>query len=247
VAQQDSGLKQSRSSVRAVIFFAWVMFSTVLYGMAVVLVSPFSRSATRWLGRKWCRQQLAVAGIDVTVTGDEQLSPDGRYIVIANHASHLDIPILMAAFPVDLYFMAKKELFRIPFFGWGIRAMGHIAVDRTNARSARKAISHAVEQIHRKRISVVLFPEGTRTPNGEIGPFKQASFALPVEAGMPVLPVYIDGTFTALPKKTLAIQPAHVTIRIAPPVPADTVAAADRKELAGIVRDTIVKMKKGVA
>ncbi len=234
----------ARFSPRAALFLFWTAVSTVLYGIAVLAFSPISKRVARWIGDQWCKQLLFVAGIRVTVTGKEYLDPSGRYIVIANHSSHLDIPILMALFPVTLHFMAKKELFRIPFFGWGIRAMGHIAVDRSNPRNARKAISKAVEQMRTHNISVVLFPEGTRTTTGRIGEFKQASLALAVEAGMPVLPVLLSGSYDALPKKTWAVKPARVRIQIAQPIPGDAVAKTDRKQLAQNVRAILLSMQK---
>jgi 1-acyl-sn-glycerol-3-phosphate acyltransferase len=181
-----------------------------------------------------------MCGIRVTTTGGEKLDRKARYVFIANHQSYFDIPVLYAGLPFSLSFIAKKELFFIPFFGWGIAAIGHIWIDRDNARAARKSITRAISKLNRQCISLVLFPEGTRSITGEVGEFKRGSFTLALEAGVPVVPVSILGTRDVLPKKSRRFSPGTTTLVIGDPIVPAELSKLDKTKLSELVRERIV-------
>jgi 1-acyl-sn-glycerol-3-phosphate acyltransferase len=152
------------------------------------------------------------------VKGLDKLKRDARYVFFANHQSALDIPILFSGLSRQLCFIAKKELFLIPFFGWGMAAVGHVRIDRSNARKARDSLSRGVEHLKRHNLSLMLFPEGTRSVDGTLGKFKQGSFALALNAGVAVVPVVIKKANERLPKKSLLVKPGEVCLEIGDPI-----------------------------
>ncbi|MDD2501921.1 MAG: lysophospholipid acyltransferase family protein, partial [Geobacter sp.] len=147
---------------------------------------------------------LGLAGINVSVSGTELL-PDGPIIVMSNHASNFDILTMQGYFPRPLSWIAKKELFSIPVFGWSMRRGGYIALDRGDGRKALKSMDEAAQQI-RSGTSVTIFPEGTRTRDGQLLPFKRGGFLLAVRAGVPVVPVSITGSFAINPGGSLGLN-----------------------------------------
>lgn len=220
--------------------FLWAFISTVFYGTATILVSIFNTRLARYIAHLWCIHLLFLCGVRVRTVGAEKLSRKERYVFIANHQSFFDIPALYAGLPFSLSFIAKKELFFIPFFGWGIAAIGHIWIDRENARMARKSITRAIGKLKRRRISLVLFPEGTRSITGEVGEFRRGSFTLAIEAGVGVVPVSIVGTRDILPKKSLFFKTGTVILVIGDPLFPGDLAGLDKSKLSDIIRERIV-------
>jgi len=223
-----------------IVIYIWVTISTIVYGTSIIFLSIFNTRIARSIARLWCLHLLALCGVGVTIKGAEKLSRKERYVFIANHQSFFDIPTLYAGLPFSLSFIAKKELFFIPFFGWGIAAIGHIWIDREHARKARKSITRATEKLKRRGICLVLFPEGTRSITGEVLDFKRGSFSLAFEAGVPVVPVSVCGTRDVLPKKTMLFRARQTTLVIGDPVyPAD-LAAMDKQTLSDTIRQRII-------
>ena len=225
--------------VRGFITAIWVLLTTVIYSLPCILLARKSTALGIFLSRLWCSQMLSLAGARLRVVGLEKLDPCGKYIFVANLQSHFDIPALFAVLPFRLVFAAKKELFRIPFFGWGIAALGHITIDRDSARKARQSLTAAVNRLKNENICTVIFPEGTRSLDGSLGEFKRGSFTMAVESGLPVVPVFINGTGTVLPKKALLPRPAAVTITLGTPI---ATAGDDKETLSGAVRQCIASM-----
>jgi 1-acyl-sn-glycerol-3-phosphate acyltransferase len=219
--------------------FLWLLASTAAYGTACVAAGIFSRKFAQGIGRAWCRHLLCLIGVRVRVTGVEKLVRSACYAFFANHQSALDIPVLYAGLPYPLCFIAKKELFRIPFFGWGIAAMGHVRIDRSSARKARDSFIRGVERCKKHSFSLVLFPEGTRSVDGTLGEFKQGSFTLAREAGIKVVPVALRLARERLPKKGLLVRPGPVDLVIGDPLDP---AGMDKRELSLNVRGCIEKM-----
>jgi 1-acyl-sn-glycerol-3-phosphate acyltransferase len=223
------------------VVIVWAFLSTVAYGTAAIVFSVINNRMARYIAHLWCIHLLLLCGVRVRTVGAEKLSGKERYVFIANHQSFFDIPTLYAGLPFSLSFIAKKELFFIPFFGWGIAAIGHIWIDRENARLARKSITRAIGKLQRQRISLVLFPEGTRSISGEVGEFRRGSFTLAIEAGVPVVPISIVGTRNVLPKKSFFFRAGTTTVVVGDPIPACDCAKLDKNELSAIVRERIVK------
>jgi len=179
-----------------------------------------------------------------TVHGLENLKPKQKYIFVGNHESALDIPIALATLPYNIVFMAKKELFRIPLFGWAMWAVGMIRVDRQNREQAKLSVQRALDKIARQEISVLVYPEGTRTYTGEMQRFKKGSFILAIQTGLPVVPITICGAFDVVPKKSLVLKQGMVELFIDPPLPTADLTLADRDQLMQNTREIILARKK---
>lgn len=197
---------------------------------------PASARVMRWWGRAFVR----IGGWTVATEGAENLPPEGA-ILVANHQSLLDIPLLVAAFDREVKFLAKAELGRIPVFGRSMRAAGNLFVDRDDPRDAVRVIREAGGAMRRGDV-IVIFPEGTRSPDGSIGEFKPGAFFIARKTGAPLVPVYVGGSAAALPKGTFIARPAPLVARVLPPVAAD--AALSLEEMAAEARRRIVAARE---
>jgi 1-acyl-sn-glycerol-3-phosphate acyltransferase len=204
--------------LRRLLTLFWGVLSTSIYGLAVICARFFSVELPRRISRIWARQLLAVGGVHSRVWGLEKIDPAGKYIFVSNHQSLLDIPCMLANVPLPLTFIAKKELFSVPIFGQGIKSLGHVCVDRSSARKARESFTRAVERLQKEDISLVIFPEGTRSVTGALGDFHRGSFTLAVESGLPVVPIAVVDTRKALPKNSMFIRSTEVALRIGDPI-----------------------------
>jgi 1-acyl-sn-glycerol-3-phosphate acyltransferase len=170
----------------------------------------------RWQ-RGWARGLFKLCGIELEVHGAEHMSADGAYVIVANHASYMDIPALFAALPKLPQFMAKSELARIPFLGAALRAGRHILVSRGNHGTARSSLDNAAEKL-KAGAAILMFPEGTRSTRDEIGRFKTGAFRLAKLGEIPILLVGISGTRYVLPKHGRLIKRHRVSVHIGPPL-----------------------------
>jgi 1-acyl-sn-glycerol-3-phosphate acyltransferase len=196
------------------VLWGGVSFLTLLFALLDLLIAfPLSLifdKGTRWKihqnSIRWSRLIIAWSSIwRIVVTGREHLQKGKHYIIVANHQSLLDILAVCAALPINFKFLAKRELFRIPFMGWSMTAAGYIPVDRASHKSGRDAM-HRITRVLKKGVSVLLFPEGTRSPDGKIHAFKMGAFKLARENNVEILPLVVDGTGQALPKKSWLIK-----------------------------------------
>jgi 1-acyl-sn-glycerol-3-phosphate acyltransferase len=166
----------------------------------------------------WARLLITGSGITTNVRGLEQVPEGGRYVVLSNHCSHLDGPVLVLALPDPVYFVIKRELARIPIWGPATLRVGFIAIDRGDTAQARAELARAVEAVRGGR-TVLVFPEGTRSPDGRLQGFKKGGFHLAVDAQVPILPVTVNGSAALLPKGAKAPRPGHVDVIVHPPIP----------------------------
>jgi 1-acyl-sn-glycerol-3-phosphate acyltransferase len=209
-----------------------IVLSTVVLGMASMSTTLFDRSgnAAHRVARIWARVLLAVSFIRVRSTGTEKLDPAGSYVFVANHASYMDIPALMAVLPQQFRFFAKKGLYQIPFLGWHLRWAGHLPVDRSNARNSLKSMSAGAQAIRDRAISLLLFPEGGRSPEG-LREFREGAAYIAIKAGVPVVPVGIVGMRELLPMDSIHIRSGKVQVRVGAPIPTEGLKPAGRAEL----------------
>jgi len=239
VAEQNRGINPGISVLHNIIIIIWTIASAVFYGCGSILLSIVSVKVGRMSEVLFHRQILQVCGVRVVTEGLERIDKNQRYIFLANHQSYFDIPVLSHGIGRHLSFVAKKELFAIPFFGWGMSAVGHVKIDRANPRKARQSIAEAIEILKRKNISLVLFPEGTRSPTGKLSLFKRASLTVALEAGVPIVPVAICGSWKINKKNSLHIVPGTVKLIITEPIPAAIAQNMDKTQLTENVRDSI--------
>lgn len=221
-----------------------VVLSTMFFSLLGVLggLVRAPHELYDWIHRTWARSVLAAAGARVEIEGLEHSAPGRAQILVANHQSMLDIWALMAAVPASLRFVAKKELSRIPVFSAACRAAGHVFIDRTRAGEAAESIRAAGERMRREGLTLVLFPEGTRSSDGALGRFRRGAFALAIETRADLVPVAIEGGGRILGRGAKRITPGTIRIRLAPPVPLAGLSAEDRDALVEDTRETVAGM-----
>lgn len=203
--------------------------ATALIAVVAFVTLPFNRNEKLYhrIGRFWSRLLLRICGVRVELHGAEHCAHGASVIYAANHASMLDIPVVIASVPDDIRLVYKKELEKIPVFGWGLRYGSYIGIDRGRGTEARKSLEEAVEKI-RRGASVLLFVEGTRTSDGKLQPFKRGAFNLAARSGVPVIPLTINGTYALVPKHSLRIRPGTVHLHFDPPITVED-AGGDRE------------------
>lgn len=165
----------------------------------------------------WAPKVLAQAGVSVVVTGTEHLPQNQPCIYIMNHQSNFDVPAVFMALPVPICFVSKAELRKIPIFGHAMDALGMIFIDRSNPARAIESIKNGAELI-RGGVNVMAFPEGTRSPDGEVGRFKRGIFTLAMEAKVPIVPMAIDGSWDVLPPGVVVPRSGEMRVRIGQPI-----------------------------
>ncbi|MBP6671506.1 MAG: 1-acyl-sn-glycerol-3-phosphate acyltransferase [Bacteroidetes bacterium] len=217
----------------------------VPFSILAIFSLPFDRSGKIyfWSGRTWTRFSLFMFNISMEVKGLEKVDPYGNYILVSNHASMFDIPVMMNTFP-HIRIMFKKELSYVPFWGWALRWGHHIMVDRSKGSEAMKSLDRAVNDV-RKGGQVLLFAEGTRTRDGKLLPFKRGAFSLAAKSGVPLIPVTINGSFKILPKGSFDIRPSQIEILIDTPIETkNIVSREDEIKLMNTVKEIITRNYK---
>jgi 1-acyl-sn-glycerol-3-phosphate acyltransferase len=179
-------------------------------------------------------------GIEVDVKGLEHVRRDQAQIFVANHQGFFDIFALNGFLPVQLRWVAKSSLFKIPFVGWSMAASGYIPVERENRKKSYQAFLATIEQLKAGN-SIVIFPEGTRSEDGTIGPFKKGGPLLSVRSGAPLVPVTLLGTGSIIKKGSGTIKPGRIQIIISPPLSSQTVKDDKEENVLHNLRDIICK------
>lgn len=221
------------------IVIATVLFATA--SLAISVIDPRKRRQTA-VAAAWARTLLAVSGVRVKVEGLEKISKDGSYIFVSNHLSYMDTPVALANIPVQFRFLAKRGLFQIPFLGWHLARAGHIRVPRGDARAAVKTMFEAAQIVREQGISLLIFPEGGRSRQGEMGPFKEGAALIAIRAGVPLVPVGLKGTREVLPFGSGHIRGGVVKMRIGDPIPTSGASERDRVALTDEARRKIVAL-----
>ncbi|MBV8071839.1 MAG: 1-acyl-sn-glycerol-3-phosphate acyltransferase [Acidobacteriaceae bacterium] len=220
-----------------------IVLATVFFGTISLIVSFFDSTGAVQIrvARAWARTLLSVSGIRVRVEGLEQIDPAGSYVFISNHLSYMDTPVALANVPVQFRFLAKRGLFQIPFLGTHLSRAGHIPVPREDPRAAVKTMQLAAETIRQKRISLLIFPEGGRSHDGVLRPFKEGGAYIAIRAGVPVVPMVMLGTRELLPYGGGVVLSGTVTLRILEPIDTQGLTLRDRGALTDRVRELIVQ------
>ncbi len=183
------------------------------------------------IARPYIRLGFKICGIKVKVEGLRNIPKDKNFIIMSNHQSLLDIPILMLVIPRKFSFIAKKQLFRIPILGWDLKLQGHFGIDRENPRKAVRQMAHIKQEVQNGR-SLLIFPEGTRTIDGSLHPFKRGGFTLAAETGTTILPVRLTDMHKIINKKSFKLTPGTVTIKFHKPIPIQKLPKSQAKDRA---------------
>lgn len=231
---------------RTLYLFVVTFAATLVVAPLVTLVSLFDSSSPRIdrLIRVWARIIVRAAGLQLRVSGADEIHPDRRYILVANHSSYLDIPVMLAAIPQPIRFLAKASLFTIPIFGWGLKAAGFVPVDRKNRSKAVASFDLATSRIERGN-SLVIFAEEGRSREREMMPFQRGAFLLAIKSRLPIVPVGLVGTYDALPPGRFTLQPGEVEVKLAPPIEVEGMSVRAKDELIERTRNRICDLLEG--
>jgi 1-acyl-sn-glycerol-3-phosphate acyltransferase len=212
---------------------------TVVLGTISIVTTLFDRSgdAGHWCARTWSTLILKTTGVRVAVRGLERVDPRRSYVFAANHQSIYDIPILFASIPLQLRIVAKASLGSIPFLGWHLHRTGHLLVNRKHpGADIVEKMRRLVSESH----SLIVFPEGTRSEDGSVGRFKKGPFLVAIDAGLPVVPVTIEGSRRVMAKGRLMVCPGDVRLTIHEPMPTSGVNRTDVIGFGERVRKAVV-------
>jgi 1-acyl-sn-glycerol-3-phosphate acyltransferase len=197
---------------------------TIVLGAASIASSVFDRRGhfAHRCARAWSWLILKTTGIRVTVEGVDRLTPGTTYVFVSNHQSIYDTPVLFASLPYQLRIIAKESLARFPVLGWHLKRGRHLFVDRRHPD--RAGILNRWRSLVSEGLSLMIFAEGTRSPDGHVARFHAGSFLLAIEAGLPIVPLAVVGTRRVMPKGRLQTEPADVRLVIHDPIPAPVIA-----------------------
>jgi 1-acyl-sn-glycerol-3-phosphate acyltransferase len=226
------------SRLRAYLFIdPLIVLATVVFGTISLVTSMFDKTGhtQHAVARMWGRVLLMVSGVRMRVEGAEKLDPSRGYVLVANHRSLMDTPVVLASIPVQLRFFAKKGLFGVPLIGGHLRRAGHLPVERENPRASLRSLSDGARLIRARQVSVLIFPEGGRAP-AEMREFKEGAAYLAIKAGVPAVPIGITGTREVLPMASSHVRPHTVTVRIGDPIPTEGAGLDYRGELTRLLQ-----------
>ena len=220
----------------------WCLFCCTSF-IVVMLITFSSRNAVRLVGSVWGPGMMLLTGTRLSVVGRERLNLKQPSIYVSNHVSFLDIPAIASAVRTPLYFVAKKELKKMPIIGWFIWAVGMIFIDRSNREKAYASLTKAGELVRGGK-DVITFPEGTRSKDATLKKFRKGSFHLAREAGVPIVPLYVHGTHLIWPTGTTKIRPGKLTVHIGEPIAPELFEGQSLDEMADMARKAVLALQQ---
>ena len=222
-----------------------IIVSTAIMGSISLVVALWDTNGNTQLkvARVWARMLLFIAGAKVKTIGLEKVDSGVSYVIVSNHVSYMDTPVLLAHLPVNFRFMAKQELFKVPFIGPHLTKAGHISVPLDDWRAALKVLANVGVVLVEKGQSVLMFPEGGRSLDGELQDFKDGAAYLAIKGRVKILPVCIIGIHDVLPMHSGHMRPGKVTLRIGDPIEVDGLKTSDRVELTERLKGAIGEMQ----
>jgi 1-acyl-sn-glycerol-3-phosphate acyltransferase len=215
-----------------------IILATIVFATVSVAVSLFDATGRRQarIAVAWSRALLKISGVKGEVEGLENISPNGVYVFASNHASYMDTPVVLGNIPVQFRFLAKRGLFMIPFLGTHLQRAGHIPVFRGNARQNLKTLVMAAETVQKRGISLLIFPEGGRSQDGRLGQFSEGAAYIAIKAGVPLVPLTLQGTRAVLPFGSGLPRPGRIRMLIGDPIPTEGLSLKCRERLTAQVR-----------
>lgn len=222
-----------------------IVLATIFMGTLSLAASLFDASGRTQhrIARRWGRMVLAFAGVRLEVEGADRIPP--ACVLVSNHASYMDIPVLLAGLPLQFRFLAKRSLWRVPFIGYHLKRAGHVPVERDDARAALKSMSEAGRIVRERGVPVLVFPEGGRSLI-ELREFKEGAAYIALKAGVPLVPFALLGTRRVLPMDSLLVRPGPVTLRVGEPIATAGLRLHDRQALTAELRRRIQELLESV-
>lgn len=211
------------------------LFLFLLYIVIVICLIPILlfciplgiREPLYDLGKAVMRLSRWILGLRLEVSGLEQVDPAKTYVFMGNHTSFIDGPLLFMLIPQHVRVILKKGIFKLPILGFGMKYVGFVPVDRKRAQRGKEAIERAARQMRERGYSFLIFPEGTRSMDGNLGTFRRGGFFLALESGAPIVPVSIRGTFEIMPKGSFFVKKGRVRVAFRPAIPVQDTGAQD--------------------
>jgi 1-acyl-sn-glycerol-3-phosphate acyltransferase len=227
-------------ALRSAIVWPVIVLATVAFGVPAIFAALLPPRGDWFLrfARGWARTLLAVAGVRVRILHPERLDRGRSFVIVANHESFCDILVLLANLPMQVRFLAKRSVFRVPVLGWSIAAAGFIPVDREDRTRGSETVEAALDRLSGGR-SVVVFPEETRTSTGDLLPFKRGAAHLALRSGLPILPIALAGTFQVLKRESLLITPGPVAMSVGNPIEVSGRSPREREAVTRTARDEV--------
>lgn len=226
--------------MRTIILFALSVIITLLVIPIIVFCFIFRCSQPIiWTGKQFLQIAPKILGIRIEVIGANKIEKDESYIFMSNHLSFLDGPLLFLVVPQPIRVILKKEIFRIPIIGWGMRQVDFVPVDRKGIKGGKKSIDKAVQLIKEKGYSFLIFPEGTRSLDGQIQPFRRGGFFLALNSRVPIVPISIQGTYELMPKGSFYVKKGIIRVIFHPSVSVKGCSKKNLPELISRVQDII--------
>jgi 1-acyl-sn-glycerol-3-phosphate acyltransferase len=222
-----------------IVFFTLILIPLLLLCFMLHLTQPLFGLAKFAL-----RLTAFTAGLKIEVTGREHIDRKRTYVFMSNHLSFIDGPLLILLIPQPVRVILKKTLFRIPVIGLGMSYLGFVPVNRKGVKQGRRAIERAVHFMRHRNYSFLIFPEGTRSRDGRLQPFKRGGFFLAAEAGAPILPLSLEGTFALMPRGSFFVRPGKIRVRFHPCLP---VGLPGEESLADIMDKTRAAIVSGLS
>ncbi|HEX7288102.1 MAG TPA: lysophospholipid acyltransferase family protein [Candidatus Angelobacter sp.] len=242
--QQAGGVRHMLSRLRS--YFIWdplIWFYTIVLGTISLLASLFDRDGEvqHGMARLWSRAILGTIGMQVTVEGLEKIDTSKAHVYVVNHLSALDIPVLYVYLPFHFRILAKKELFRYPFMGWHLKRSGQIPVVLENPKASIRSLHLAIAAV-KKGMPLVVFPEGGRSPGGQLQPFMGGAFYAAIKAQAEVVPMALVGTYETLKMNTWHIMPYPVRLLVGDPIATSGLTSRDLESVVARAREAIAQM-----
>jgi len=218
------------------------VLSTTLFGSTAIAAGLKHPKISTACSHNWARSLLAVNFTKVRVHGVENIDPATSYLVMCNHNSYFDTLALLGALPLPLRFVMKKELGRVPIFGTAVRRWGGILVDRSDRSQAINELKRGIEPIIQNNLSLLVFPEGTRSRDGQLGPFKKGGFVTAIQSRLPILPVAVVGSTDVMPSRGWKLKPGTIDMVVGAPIPTLDASVEKKEELMLTVRDAMLAL-----
>jgi 1-acyl-sn-glycerol-3-phosphate acyltransferase len=235
------------SVLRALLWTApLIVLATILMGSISVICSFFDPTGSRQhaISRRWARMLLAISGIKVRARGIEKIQPGRNYLFYGNHLSLMDTPVVLSQLPEKFLFLVNIRFVKMPFLGTHLRRAGHFSIDSSDTRASLRALNDAAKQIKGKNLSVLVFPEGSRSASGKLAEFKEGAALIALKSGVPVLPFILRGTRDVLPVGGAIVRGGIVDFVLGEPISPEGFTTKDREQFSALMRSRLIEMQR---